>query len=132
MASVAEILSERFLIDLIWIDEITLSLRSPDGAARGSEQRLVLKVMAIEKNDKPNLPLRETTYDLEFTGVTGFRMDLPIDLEETSLAMDVDDVTLQERTSGISTLKFENANTTIEIDFREVKRTITSVKECER
>lgn len=124
MTSVAEILSERFLIDLVWIDEITLSLKSPDGTARGSEQRLVLKVMAIEKNDKPNLPLRETTYDLEFTGVTGFRMDLPIVLEETNLNMDVHDVTLQELPSGISTLKFENANTTIEIDFREVERTI--------
>ncbi len=128
MASVAEVLSERFLIDLVWIDKMTLSLKSPDGTARGSEQRLVLKVMAIEKNDKPNLPLRETTYELEFNGVTGFRMDLPIDLEETSLAMDVDDVTLQERPSGISTLMFENANTFIEIDFREVERTLISVK----
>ncbi len=92
----------------------------------------MLKVMAIEKNDRPSLPLRETTYDLECTGVTGFRMDLPFVLEDTSLDMDVDDVTLQEHPSGICTLKFENANTTIEIDFRQVERTVVSVKECKR
>jgi hypothetical protein len=132
METVSDILSERFLIDLVWVDAISMSLKTPDGTARGIEQRFVLRVLTIEKNDKPELPLREATYDLEFAGVTGFRMDLPIDLEEASLDMDVDDVTLQERPSGISTLKFENATTTIEIDFRAVNRTIIFVKECER
>ncbi len=130
--TIAEILSQRFLIDLVGIDEIRLALRTPDGHARGSEQVLILRVLAIEKNDNPKFPLREATYNLTFKNVTGFRLDLPLALEETSLEMDVDDITLEERHSGVSTLKFENASSTIEIDFRMVDRTLVHVKECER
>ncbi|MCB0793066.1 MAG: hypothetical protein H6595_05095 [Flavobacteriales bacterium] len=86
--------------------------------------------MAIEPNSKPELPLREATYDLVFKDVTGLRLDLPTRIEDTDFDMDVDDVTLQVRDSGISTLKFENHNTTMEIDFKQVARTLISVKEC--
>lgn len=132
MGTVSEILPQRFLIDLVWIDRLTINLQVADGTDHPLEQKISATVMAIEKNDKPKLPLREATYELEFKGVSGFMMDLPLDLNETSLDMDVDDVTLQERASGVSTLRFENANTTITIDFREVTRTLIAIKECER
>lgn len=131
MGTVSDILPQRFLIDLVWIDRLTIKLQVADGTEHPLEQKFSARVMAIEKNDKPKLPLREATYELEFKGVSGFMMDLPIELDEASLDMDVDDVTLQERASGLSTLRFQNANTTITIDFREVTRTLISVKECE-
>jgi hypothetical protein len=132
MGTVSEILPQRFLIDLVWIDRLTINLQVADDTEHPLEQKFSATVMAIEKNDKPKLPLREATYELEFKGVSGFIMNLPLDLDEASLDMDVDDVTLQERASGVSTLRFENANTTITIDFREVTRTLIAVKECER
>lgn len=132
MGTVSDNLPRQFLIDLVWIDRLTINLQVADCTAHSLEQKFCATVMAIEKNEKPDFPLREATYDLEFRGVSGFMMDLPVDLHEASLDMDVDDVTLQERASGVSSLRFENANSTIIIDFREVTRTLISVKECER
>lgn len=130
MTAHEEILDKHFLIRLVRVDRITLDLKTPDGAFRPLERDLTLRVMAIEPNSKPELPLREATYDLVFKDVTGLRLDLPTRIEDTDFDMDVDDVTLQVRDSGISTLKFENHNTTMEIDFKQVARTLISVKEC--
>jgi len=132
MAAIAEVLTERFLIDLVSIDRISMLMQIPNGATHPLERSLSLWVTAIEKNEKPELPLRDTVYNLDFLDVSGFRMDLPNALEETTLDMDVDDVTLQERSTGISTLCFRNGHASIEIDFREVVRKVVSTKECER
>ena len=132
MAAIAEILTERFLINLVAIYRIDMTMQIPDGYSHPLERCLTLRVMAIEKNDNPELPLREAVYDLDFMDVSGLRMDLPNEMTETTLAMDVDDITLQERSTGINTLQFENGNVTIEIDFKKVTRTIVSIKECEQ
>jgi hypothetical protein len=130
--TVSNILTERFLIDLVAIYRISMLMQIPDGHAHPLERTLSLRVMAIEKNEKPELPMRETVYDLDFLGVSGFRMELPNVIEETSLDMDVDDVTLLERSSGISTCSFQNGDASIAVDFREVVRNVVLTKECER
>ena len=132
MTKASEVLPERFLIDLVWVDRISMVMQTPNGHSHPLERTLTLRVMAIEKNETPGLPLREATYDLQFIDVSGFRLDLPLSMDETSFDMDVDDVTLQERTTGISTVQFQNASTGILIDFKEVTRTLIHVKECER
>lgn len=130
MATAAEVLSQRFLIDLVSIDQISMSMIVPNGHAHPIERRISLRVTTIEKNGHPELPLRETEYDLDFMDVSGFRMEFPNAIEETTLDMDVDDVNLHERDSGIHTIKFENGHATFEIDFRQVIRTVVTTKEC--
>lgn len=132
MGAIANILTERFLIDLVSINRISMLIQIPDGSSHPLERSLSLRVMAIEKNDKPEFPLRESIYDLDFLDVSGLRIDFPNSIENTTLDMDVDDVTLQERSTGISTCCFENGHASIYIDFREVVRKVVSTKECER
>lgn len=132
MGSAADILSERFLIDLVSVDRIGMLMQIPNGHAHPLERSVSLRVTAIEKNNKPDLPLREVVYDLDFMNVSGFRMELPNIMEESTLDMDVDDVSFHERPNGISTIQFQNGHASIEIDFREVVRKEVTSKECAR
>ena len=130
MTNHADVLDKQFLIRLVRVDRIKFDLETPNGSYKPLSRRLSMRVMAIEPNDKPDLPLREATYDLTFNDIRAVRLDMPLSLEDTHFDMDVDDVTLQVCNAGISTLKFENATTSIIVDFKDVERVLVSVKEC--
>jgi hypothetical protein len=130
MASASEVLTQRFLNNVVAIDQINMTLMIPNGHAHPLERSLSLRITAIEQNAHPELPLRESVYTLDLMEVSGLRMELPAAIEETTLDMDVDDVSLHQRDTGIHTLKFENGHATIEIDFRQVIKTVVMSKEC--